>query len=241
MKAFFGILLLILICIQIVKFVVERFCKGRLPEFWRQNETGIEDDEQRKNIQRKFKWYFGLYGFLIGVVVFILFTYSYSSMENVTKVWKCLSPKYVVVATIWWILMFPVGQLMGTFLKGYYEPKSYRGSGLERAGKLIGQLERTLVLIFYLGNSLSGIAFLVVAKSILRFSDLQEGHKEKNDSSENDKEGEGEEENDEEDENRGFAISEYIILGSFLSYTLAVLAGISVDLILKLQHYGFSY
>jgi len=145
------------------------------------------------------------------------------SLKTIQDFWVSLELRVVIILTIWWILMFPVGQIMGTFLKGYYEPASYRESGLEKAGKLIGQLERTMVLIFYIGNSLEGIAFLVVAKSILRFSDLQQGHEERNSPRKND-----------DLDNQGFAISEYIILGSFLSYTVAIVAGITIDFILKL-------
>ncbi len=132
-------------------------------------------------------------------------------IENANKYYS-----YVVVFFGWLIVVFPVGELIGNYLKRR-EPEEYQGPGLERAGKVIGQLERTIILVFYLAGSLEGIAFLVVAKSIYRFGDLRKG-REKN--------GDG-------DEEATFSISEYIILGSLLSYTAAIIGGVLIDLVLN--------
>lgn len=118
-------------------------------------------------------------------------------------------------------MLFPVGELIGHYLKRR-EPVEYQRPGLEEAGKIIGHLERTIILIFYLGGSLEGIAFLVVAKSIYRFGDLRRGHNEKD--------------QDGNEEEVTFSISEYIILGSLLSYTLAMIVSVIIDLVL--HHLG---
>lgn len=126
----------------------------------------------------------------------------------------------------WLILIFPVGELIGSYLEGR-QPSNYEGTGVERAGKFIGRLERTIILIFYLAGSLEGIAFLVLAKSIYRFGDLRKGH----------------EKTDNEDFKGGdaFSISEYIILGSLFSYTAAIVVGVVIDLILKNLGLGFAF
>ncbi|MFP3953821.1 MAG: hypothetical protein ACLFVS_06820 [Candidatus Acetothermia bacterium] len=126
---------------------------------------------------------------------------------------------YLIVFIGWVILVFPVGELIGRFLQRWEPVKSGR-PGLERAGKVIGQLERTIILIFYLAGSLEGIAFLVVAKSIYRFGDLKKGY---------DNRSEGEEKG----EGVTFSISEYIILGSLLSYGVALIGAITVHLVLS--------
>ncbi len=124
---------------------------------------------------------------------------------------------YVGVLASGLILVFPVGELIGLYLKSK-APTGYQSSGIEEAGKVIGWLERTIVLAFYLGGSLSGIGFLVVAKSIYRFGDLRRGSEAEN--------------NGDEERRDTFSISEYIILGSLLSYTSAILGGMIIELVL---------
>lgn len=127
---------------------------------------------------------------------------------------------YSIVLVGWVVLMFPVGSLIGSYLKGK-EPPEYQNPGLEKAGRTIGQLERTIVYIFYLGGSLEGIAFLVVAKSIYRFGDLSKAHSKDPDNN---------------DSEVTFSVSEYIILGSLLSYTMAIVGGIIIKLLMA--HFG---
>ncbi len=79
--------------------------------------------------------------------------------------------------------------------------------GLHKAGKLIGQLERTLILVFVLTGEISAIGFLVAAKSIFRFGELKDR------------------------ENRMEA--EYIIIGTLLSFTVAIVVGYLARLALK--------
>ncbi len=67
-------------------------------------------------------------------------------------------------------------------------------NGLKNGGKLIGQLERLLILILiYIGQPI-GIGFLIAAKSILRFEEAKK-HK----------------------------VAEYVIIGTLLSFTLAIM------------------
>lgn len=132
---------------------------------------------------------------------------------------------YVIVFIGWLVLLFPAGELIGKYLSGR-EPPQYGSSGLEKAGKFIGQLERTIILIFYLAGSLEGIAFLVLAKSIYRFGDLRKGHQNN-----------GREDGQSQREIT-FSISEYIILGSLFSYTAAIVVGLLVKL--TLSHLGWT-
>ncbi len=132
--------------------------------------------------------------------------------------------RYLVIVAVWFAATVPAGELIGRYL-AKFEPEQYEQKGLEKAGRVIGWLERTLVLVFYLGGSLEAIAFLVVAKSLYRFGDLRRGHRRPNESGEGHRPGAG--------SNGAFSISEYIILGSLLSYTVGILAGVSVDVILE--------
>jgi len=78
---------------------------------------------------------------------------------------------------------------------------------LENAGQLIGIMERLLILIFILLNRWEGIGFLLGAKSIFRFGDLTEAKDTK--------------------------LTEYVMIGTLLSFILAILAGLMATHFLK--------
>lgn len=48
------------------------------------------------------------------------------------------------------------------------------GRGLKNGGKVIGQLERSLIFLFILMGQLSGIGFLIAAKSVFRFGEVKD-------------------------------------------------------------------
>lgn len=78
-------------------------------------------------------------------------------------------------------------------------PTANNQNGLKNAGEYIGILERLLVLGFILTNNWSGIGFLLAAKSVFRFSDLQKSEHRKQ--------------------------TEYIMIGTLLSFSIAILVG----------------
>lgn len=73
-------------------------------------------------------------------------------------------------------------------------------NGLENAGQWIGYLERTLILIFMCLSIYEAIGFLLAAKSIYRFGELKEASEIKK--------------------------TEYIMIGTFLSFTIAIINGV---------------
>lgn len=76
-------------------------------------------------------------------------------------------------------------------------------ASLEKAGIWIGRLERILVLTFILIGEYSGIGFLIAAKSILRFNS-EEGRRQ----------------------------SEYVLVGTLMSFTIAILIGLLVKFVI---------
>lgn len=72
-------------------------------------------------------------------------------------------------------------------------------SGLVEAGRMIGYVERWLVLSFVLGGQFAGIGFLLAAKSIFRFGDLSQAHERK--------------------------LTEYMLLGTLVSFACAIVLG----------------
>lgn len=73
---------------------------------------------------------------------------------------------------------------------------------LSNAGKYIGYLERLLVFTFIMVNHWEGVGFMVAAKSVFRFSDLAQAKQRK--------------------------LTEYVLIGTLLSFGLAVLTGIVI-------------
>ncbi|MCF3107495.1 DUF3307 domain-containing protein [Niabella sp. CC-SYL272] len=77
---------------------------------------------------------------------------------------------------------------------------------LQHAGMMIGYIERILVLIFILNLQWVAIGFLVTAKSVFRFSDLKVGQDRK--------------------------LTEYILIGTLLSFGIAIVIGVIVNKLL---------
>jgi len=80
------------------------------------------------------------------------------------------------------------------------ESTKKKKSGLENAGKWIGIIERILIVTFILIQQFAAIGFMLAAKSIFRFGDLK----------------------DSKDHQK----TEYIIIGTFLSFMISILTGI---------------
>jgi hypothetical protein len=72
--------------------------------------------------------------------------------------------------------------------------------GLKDGGRYIGYLERLLVLMLVLAGQFAGVGFLITAKSILRFGDLTETRQRK--------------------------LTEYIIIGTFMSFGWGLLVAL---------------
>jgi hypothetical protein len=71
---------------------------------------------------------------------------------------------------------------------------------IEHGGKLIGQFERIIILTFVLLGQYEAIGFLITGKSIIRFADKSPEVK-----------------------------SEYVLVGTMMSYALSILIGITVN------------
>ncbi len=67
------------------------------------------------------------------------------------------------------------GYVLGYLMAGF--DNSGMTEGLENAGRLIGQLERSLIFLMILIDQPAGIGFLIAAKSVLRFDSTQDNQK----------------------------------------------------------------
>lgn len=80
---------------------------------------------------------------------------------------------------------------------------SKEGGSLKNAGKYIGMLERLFVFGFIMIGQWAAIGLLIAAKSVFRFGDLNKGKNRK--------------------------LTEYVLIGTLLSFGLAILAGLAYD------------
>ena len=83
---------------------------------------------------------------------------------------------------------------------------------LNNAGKYIGMLERLFVFTFVITGNWEAIGFLLAAKSVFRFGDLKESKDRK--------------------------LTEYILIGTLLSFGLAIATGLLINELLKCAQFG---
>lgn len=105
---------------------------------------------------------------------------------------------YLVLALV---MVSFVGAILVKVIISPWSPKTEEkdGDSLAKAGRYIGMLERLFVFGFVLLDFLGGIGFLLAAKSIFRFGDLRLARDRK--------------------------LTEYILIGTLLSFGLAMLIG----------------
>jgi hypothetical protein len=105
-----------------------------------------------------------------------------------------------VYVTAFVFLSFPSGIVIGKMTRQWSDAIQ-GGDGLANAGKWIGILERTIILILILQNQYSLIGLLITAKGLLRFSE----------------------------KDRAEEKTEYVLIGSLISVAFAIITGIIVN------------
>ncbi|MGB5229453.1 DUF3307 domain-containing protein [Eudoraea sp.] len=95
---------------------------------------------------------------------------------------------------------YPAAIIMRILLEGMSNQINLDHKSLPNAGKYIGIIERLFVLIFIIMGRWEAIGLLITAKSVFRFNDLKESNNRK--------------------------LTEYILIGTLLSFGIAILTGI---------------
>lgn len=101
------------------------------------------------------------------------------------------------------IVLKPTSVLLNIVTRKWEDERGI--NGLENAGQWIGYLERILILVFMLLSVYEAVGFLLAAKSIYRFGELKEASDIKK--------------------------TEYIMIGTFLSFTIAIVVGLVIKAI----------
>lgn len=138
------------------------------------------------------------------VVIISLWLSLFSPGENFFKElfkteWDSLSVWAVVTAYL--LMLKPTSIFLSLFIKKWASSATAEKS-LPNAGKWIGYFERVLILTFILTGNAEGIGFLLAAKSIFRFGELSKAQEIKT--------------------------TEYVLIGTLASFTIAILIGFIV-------------
>jgi hypothetical protein len=119
------------------------------------------------------------------------------------------SDAFIVLATAILFLTQPVSIILGILTKPWSEALSdEREKSLKYAGKYIGFLERILIFVFICTHHFESIGFLLATKSVFRFGDLKKSKERK--------------------------LTEYILIGTLLSFGIALLVGLLTQYLLKI-------
>lgn len=159
--------------------------------------------------------------------IWIFFTDQFLHLVIILLVWLCYTQQFQIFyntisssmlqTKLWWLfflyllLTIPSSVIIGKMTQKWSNEIEKGGEnnkiGLKDAGKWIGIIERVLIFTFIVVNELSVIGFLLAAKSVFRFGDLK----------------------DSSDQRK----TEYIIIGTFLSFALAIVVGLFYKLLIK--------
>ena len=165
----------------------------------------------KSSLQRTDIWIFvtdQLFHLLIIITVWLVYT------NQSDKFFDLLS-SFINNPKFWWLflaytlLTIPTSVFIGKMTNKWSNEiyGSNETKGLENAGKWIGIIERVLIFTLIIVNQLSVSGFLLAAKSVFRFGDLKDSTDQKK--------------------------TEYIIIGTFLSFLLAIIMGLIIKQIIK--------
>lgn len=135
---------------------------------------------------------------LIVIFVFVWLFQKYFDSNKIISI--TLDNKYLLAILGYIACMKPANIFIHETIKiSNIKSISNTDTELENAGKLIGSLERILVLTFVIIGKLEVVGFLIAAKSILRYKDTDT------------------------------IKTEYVLIGTMLSFGLAMIAGLIVN------------
>ncbi len=127
--------------------------------------------------------------------------------EAIAQISAIFNQQNLLVVVCLFFLTQPAAIIIKILIAGWLpENESKEKKTLANAGRYIGILERLFVFGFMVSGNWSGIGFLLAAKSVFRFGDLKE--------------------------KEGIKLTEYILIGTLLSFGLAMLVSL---LFLKLR------
>lgn len=143
------------------------------------------------------------------VVVIVGLWWAMYADHSMLQAWlsnPILTQKFWILFIGYMLVLKPSSLLIGMFIKGWTPSNSMQLQGMPNAGKWIGYIERVLVLTFVITGNIEAVGFLLAAKSIFRFGDLNKA--------------------------REIKITEYVLLGTLSSFSIALLIGFTINMLI---------
>lgn len=137
-------------------------------------------------------------------IIIGLWWFTFAGLPQYYIADEILSSNFWLITTAYIAVLAPTSILIKSFID--YEkwmPSEASSQGLPNAGKWIGYLERILILTFIFTDNIEGIGFLLTAKSVFRFGELNKA--------------------------KDIKITEYVLIGTFASFTIAILIGFGIN------------
>ncbi|WP_250987511.1 hypothetical protein [Methanoculleus oceani] len=189
---FRSTLLYAFVLVTAAHFVID----GVLPDLiasLRKRTARVRDPDDEGAMPEPVGWLFIAHLAVLFIVLALLsqtpVPYPSDSPGGVIRIW--------VVIVAYLLVLRPGGILVGSVTRSWRKDiAASEEDGLDHAGRLIGYVERVLIVTFILVNEYTAIGFLIAAKGLFRINDAKR--------------------------------SEYIIVGTMVSFAIAVLIGAAV-------------
>ena len=145
----------------------------------------------------------------VHVLVIVLLWWWLYADNTQTCGWltSVISSKQLWAAIVAYLIITkPASVLISKFIRNWTPSNNMQGQGMPRAGEWIGYIERVLILTFVITGNIEAVGFLLAAKSVFRFGDLNKA--------------------------KEIKITEYVLIGTLASFTIALLTAFVLNLIL---------
>lgn len=142
---------------------------------------------------------------LVIAIVWIVFYFDVQTVAKAINL-HLNSLNFWTLAIAYYVVTEPLGIAIGIATRQWQKDAGMDTASLNKAGIWIGRCERVLVLTFIIINQFTALGFLMAAKSILRFGDKADREQKK---------------------------TEYILVGTLISFTSAALAGMITRFLIK--------
>ena len=140
---------------------------------------------------------------ILHLIVLIVITLLYTKTH---LEFKNLGNQFWIILTALILLTKPTSIIIKNIISIWTPENKNKDKSLQNAGNYIGILERLFIFSFILTGHFEAIGFLLAAKSIFRFGDLKEAKDRK--------------------------LTEYVLIGTLLSFGIALLIGLLVQIAL---------
>ena len=124
------------------------------------------------------------------------------SISDIIKEGTDILPDNILMIVVAYAMMLRPSAILMSLLLKRWQMSSMSNSSLPEAGKWIGYLERILILTFVITDNMEGVGFLLAAKSVFRFGDLNKA--------------------------KDIKTTEYVMLGTMTSFAIAIIVGLLV-------------